>query len=104
MIAETGYIPDLAGNGNLMLTPGGGIKLVDINNIVKLHQEDGIFLDDKEYPACDKSVEVLAVLEEKVLKRKHLDKDPLYGFFMSGKRKELVKKLEEKFYQELADV
>lgn len=103
MIADTGYIPDLAGNGNLMLTPGGGIKLVDINNIVKLSQGDGVFLDDKEYPSCDKSVEVLAVLEEKVLQRKDLDKDPLYGFFMSGKRKEIVRKLEEKFYRELAD-
>ena len=101
MIRETGYIPDLAGNGNLILTPGGGIKLVDINNIIRIHQNDTIPLDDKNYPSCDKSVEVLAILEQKILKAKIHRQDPLYGHFISAKRKKKVQKLEEKFYRSL---
>ena len=101
MIMETGYIPDLAGNGNLIITAGGGIKLVDINNIIKIHLNDIIFLDDKNYPSCDKSVEVLAILEQKILKKNILWDDPLYGHFLSPGRQKRVKELEDRFYQSL---
>ena len=33
LIGEAGHIPDFAGVGNLIITPIGSIKLVDINNI-----------------------------------------------------------------------
>ncbi len=101
MIINTGYIPDLAGNGNLILIPEGGIKLVDINNIIKVHHTDTIYLDDKNYPSCDKSVEVLAILEQKILKTGIIPDDPLYGHFLSVERKNRVKKFEEKFFQSL---
>ncbi len=99
MITDAGYIPDLAGNGNLILTTGGGIKLVDINNIIRIDQNDTILLDDKSYPSCDKSVEVLAILEQKILKTESLPHNALYGHFLSAERKKRVRKLEEKFYQ-----
>ena len=47
MIRSTGYIPDLAGIGNLILTPKGGLKLVDINNIVEIRLDDIIRLDNR---------------------------------------------------------
>ena len=33
LITDVGHIPDLAGVGNLLVTPSGNIKLADINNI-----------------------------------------------------------------------
>ncbi len=99
MVFESGYIPDLAGNGNLVLTPQGAIRLVDINNIIRIEKKDTIFLDDKQYPSCDKSVEVLAIFEQEILKTKNLLDDPLYGHYLTVERKEKVSRLEEKFNQ-----
>jgi len=101
MISAKGYIPDLAGTGNLMLTKDGGLKLVDINNIIKIENSPGICLDDKGYPCCDKSVEVLSILEQRILNNPMDPDDPLYKrFFTPGRRKE-VTILEEAFYQKL---
>ncbi len=98
MIVDGGHIPDLAGNGNLILTKAGKIKLVDINNILRLDQHASILIDDKGYPTCDKSVEVLLILEEKILKNKGVYKDPLYSRFLAADRKRKVKKIEEQFF------
>ena len=57
-------IPDLAGVGDLLLTRSGRIKLVDINNVSRVSFEDGIELDDRGYPVCDKSVEALWRMEK----------------------------------------
>lgn len=97
MIVEEGHIPDLAGNGNLILTKTGEIKLVDINNILRLNSYETILIDDKGYPTCDKSMEVLVILEEKILKNKAVAKDPLYGRFLGQERRVKVKKIEEQF-------
>ncbi|MFH2092246.1 MAG: hypothetical protein ABIJ31_07775, partial [Pseudomonadota bacterium] len=67
MIIENGYIPDLAGIGNLILTPDGTLKLVDINNIVQINYDKTVPIDDKGYPSCDVSVQVLHILEQKLL-------------------------------------
>ena len=99
MIRESGFIPDLAGTGNLILTPGGGIKLVDINNIVPLSFEDQIPIDDKGYPACDISVEVLSIIEHKLLGCAETKKDPIYRHFLNDRRRENVKVLEKQFYK-----
>jgi len=98
MIIDTGYIPDLAGVGNLILTPDGNLKLVDINNIVKIKLDDSILIDDKGYPSCDVSIEVLSILERDILGKNIPDDDPLYQFFLSPERKRKVKALEKKFY------
>lgn len=99
MINETGYIPDLAGIGNLVLTPKGNLKLVDINNIVKIRLNNEILIDDQGYPSCDVSVEVLSILEQKILCLNIHMKDPLYRFFLTSERKKRVKILEKEFYK-----
>ena len=101
MITDTGYIPDLAGVGNLILTPDGDLKLVDINNIVKIKLDDSIPIDDKGYPSCDVSIEVLSILERDILGKKIPDNDPLYQLFLSPKRIKKVKALEKEFYKNL---
>lgn len=101
LMENTGYIPDLAGVGNLILTPGGGIKLVDINNIVDIRLDNTIHLDDKGYPACDVSIQVLSILEQELLGRNIIDKDPLYQRFLTPERQEKVKKIEQQFYKDL---
>ncbi len=103
MITESGYVTDLAGNGNLVLTDKGKIKLVDINNIVKVSMDDTILLDDKGYPSCDKSIEVLYILEETILKTQNLSGDPLYKHFLSAARKKRVNSLEKEFFENLSE-
>jgi hypothetical protein len=97
MVMDEGCIPDLAGNGNLLITAQGDLKLVDINNIIEVHWKEIIFLDDKNYPSCDKSVEVLAILEQKILKNKNFMDDALYAHFLTMERRKEVQILEEKF-------
>jgi hypothetical protein len=101
MIAESGYVTDLAGNGNLILTRAGGVKLVDINNIIQVSMDDTILLDDKGYPSCDKSIEVLWILEDKVLKNANLSDDPLYKHFLLVERSKKVRSLEKEFFENL---
>ena len=102
MIAESGFITDLAGNGNLILTGAGDIKLVDINNIIQVSMDDTILLDDKGYPSCDKSIEVLWILEDKILKTANLSDDPLYKHFLSVDRSKKVRNLEKAFFDNLS--
>jgi hypothetical protein len=99
MIREARLIPDLAGIGNLVLTPSGGIKLVDINNISEVSYGADIFCDDKGYPVCDKSVEALSLMEKKLLGCSPDEKDPVCGGFMAPKRMREVQILEMLFHQ-----
>lgn len=101
MITESGYVTDLAGNGNLILTNTGQIKLVDINNIIQVSVDDTILLDDKGYPSCDKSIEVLWILEDRILKTANLSEDPLYKHFLSVERSKRVRNLGEQFFERL---
>jgi len=103
MITESGYVTDLAGNGNLIITASGAVKLVDINNIVRVPRGDDIPLDDKDYPSCDKSIEVLFILEEKILKSQNLLIDPLYSHFLSTERKKRAGSLERQFFENLPE-
>jgi hypothetical protein len=100
MIINTHLIPDLAGLGNLLLSPDGQLKLVDINNIVSVAFSDDIQLDDKGYPSCDVSIHVLFMLETTLLGKPVSDNDPLL-FFMQESRKERVRQLEIQFYDRL---
>lgn len=101
LYTKTGYIPDLAGIGNLMLTSDGCLKLVDINNILKLELNDSIPIDDKGYPSCDISVEVLSILEDKILGRSDYMEEPLYEFILNPARRAKIKAHEKAFYQGL---
>lgn len=100
MILQTGFIPDLSGFGNLILTPEGDIKLVDINNVSRVVFDDVVRTDDRGYPVCDKSIEVMAVLEQKLFGRAVDMNALLYRHFLDTQRTNRVKILEEKFYAE----
>jgi hypothetical protein len=103
MIRETGYIPDLAGDGNLILTDSGDIKLVDINNISPVSLGPHIYIDEKGYPVCDKSVEALAEIEKR-LADKPLDlQDPVYKTFLDSGRMVAVSGIEREFHRTATD-
>jgi hypothetical protein len=103
LISQAGYIPDLSGVGNLILRPDGVLKLVDINNISRVTFRDRINLDDKGYPVCDKSVEVLAILERKLLRTKVPPCEGLYDFFLAPERMARVRELEREFRRQVRD-
>lgn len=98
LILKAGYVPDLAGSGNLILTPTGLIKLVDINNISRVSFDSSIPLDDRGYPVCDKSVEALSMLEKNLVGRCLDPGDPIYRVFLAPARMEKVRILEREFH------
>ena len=99
MITKAGHIPDLSGSGNLIITATGNIRLVDINNISRVSLDSSIRLDEKGYPVCDKSMEVLSLIEEKVLGR-HVDmREDCYQLFLNPDRRNAVKAKEELFWK-----
>jgi len=98
MVSEANHVPDLAGVGNLLLTPEGEVKLVDINNISKVSYGSTIPIDDKGYPVCDKSIQALALIEQKILAKTNNKKEAVYGAFLDSERMRRVKALEDKFH------
>ena len=99
LILKAGCIPDLAGSGNLILTPAGLIKLVDINNISRVSLDSFIPLDDRRYPVCDKSVEALSMLEKNMARRPLDPHDEIYRVFLAPSRMEKVRLLEREFHR-----
>ena len=99
LIHKAGYVPDLAGSGNLILTPSGLIKLVDINNISRVSFDSSIPLDDRRYPVCDKSVEALSMLEKNLAGRPLDPEDEIYKLFLAPGRMETVRRLESEFHR-----
>jgi hypothetical protein len=98
MILEANHVPDLAGVGNLLLTPEGEVKLVDINNISRVSFGPTISIDDKGYPVSDKSIQALSLLEQKILARAINKKDAVYKTFLDAQRMREVKVLEDEFH------
>ncbi|MEE4114322.1 MAG: hypothetical protein V2I40_15990 [Desulfobacteraceae bacterium] len=99
MISQAGHIPDLAGAGNLIITAGGGIRLVDINNISAITIDPSIRLDERGYPVCDKSIEALALIEEKILGRPVDTEADIYKGFFDPHRRKALKAKEAFFYR-----
>lgn len=99
MISEAGHIPDLAGAGNLIITVSGGIRLVDINNISGVSLAPSIDLDEKGYPVCDKSIEALSLIEEKILGRPIDMEEDIYKHFLDPKRRKALKAKEALFWK-----
>jgi len=98
LISRAGYVPDLAGSGNLILTPSGLIKLVDINNISRVSLDTSIPLDDRDYPVCDKSVEALPMMERNLAGHPLDPDDEIYRVFLAPARMEKVRILEREFH------
>ncbi|MCU0594230.1 MAG: DUF2333 family protein, partial [Desulfobacterota bacterium] len=103
LISKAGYVPDLAGSGNLILTPSGRIKLVDINNISRISPGSSIPLDDRGYPVCDKSVEALSRLEKNLAGHPPDPEDKIYEIFLDPVRMEKVRALETQFHRAQAE-
>jgi len=101
MISKTGLIPDLAGDGNLILTDAGDIKLVDINNISPVYFTPRIYLDNKGYPVCDKSVEALCEIEKNLAATPPDTSDRLYQTFLEPGRMLSVSTIEKEFHRNL---
>ncbi len=101
MILSTGHIPDLAGVGNLILTTKGHLCLVDINNISQVCFDQSISLDEKGYPVCDKSVEALSLIEEKIIGRKANMDEKIYKLFLDSQRMQLAKEKVAKFSRQV---
>ena len=100
MISETGHIPDLAGDGNLLLTDSGLIVLVDINNISRVDFSTTVAVDDKGYPVCDKSIEALSQLQLKMASMRIDPVDPLYRTYLDPARMSAVEAIEREFHRE----
>ena len=83
------------------LTRSGDIKLVDINNISRVSFEPVIHLDDRGYPVCDKSMEALSLLDQKLLGRSVGRDDGIYGLFLDPKRMKDVKARALEFHQRI---
>lgn len=101
MIMEANYVPDLAGIGNFILTYDGKIKLVDINNISKVSFGSDISIDDKGYPVCDKSIEAISIIEQKLLNRSIDKNEKIYRTFLDPQRLQKVKDLDANFHHSL---
>ncbi len=101
MVRESGYIPDLAGVGNIVLTPEGRVCQVDINNISRVSFQETIPLDDRGYPVCDKSAQALAMLETRWLGKEIDFNNSLYRIFLAPERVEKVRRLEKGFHERL---
>jgi hypothetical protein len=99
MIFQAAFIPDLAGIGNLVVVPSGEIKLVDINNISQVVFDSQIRLDDRGYPVCDKSMEALYLLEEKMVGIIPDRNEEIYRVFLDPGRRRVVKGHEAIFYR-----
>jgi hypothetical protein len=98
MILEANYVPDFAGVENILITPAGDIKLVDINNISKVSFTADISLDDKGYPVCDKSIEAVSMLEKGLLGKPIDRTEKLYQIYLDPQRMKDVVALEDKFH------
>ena len=101
MIMETNHVPDLAGVGNLFLTSSGDIKLVDINNISMVSFDPIIHLDDRGYPVCDKSIEALSLLEQKLLGKPLQSNDIIYKTFLDPIRMKEVQAIDKEFHRSI---
>jgi hypothetical protein len=97
MIVEIHHVPDLAGLGNLLVTPTGTIKLVDINNVSPVRFRPDIELDDRGYPVCDKSIEALSLLQAKLLGAFDWQEDSIYRAFLMPERVKEVEGLVKEF-------
>lgn len=101
MILEASCVPDLAGNRNLLVTCEGHLKLVDINNISYLSPDGCILMDDFNYPVCDKSIEALSLIEQKLMGHKIEENDRVYMNVLKAERLREVDDLARLFHKSI---
>jgi hypothetical protein len=71
--------------------------LVDINNISYISSDGCVLMDDFNYPVCDKSIEALSLIEQKLLGHKIENDDPVYMSFLKPERLREVDRLALRF-------
>ncbi len=103
LVLEDRLIPDLAGARNIIVTPSGNIKLVDINNISELSISEAIALDDRGYPVCDKSIEAMWLLERKLLGRIGRSMKEIYDLHLEPGRMRKVADIDRRFHQAIRE-
>jgi hypothetical protein len=101
MIREARCVPDLAGNRNILVTREGHVKLVDINNISYISTDGCVLMDDFNYPVCDKSIEALSLIEQKLLGRRIEKTDPVYISFLNPERLREIDRLTIRFQKSM---
>ncbi len=101
MIQKAGYIPDIAGQRNLLVTRMGHIRLVDINNVSRINYDAKIYIDDKGYPVCDKSVEALALIDRYLCDNRNCKEQVLFQMFLDPGRMREVGALDDAFHRSL---
>jgi hypothetical protein len=101
MIREARCVPDLAGNRNILVTCEGHVKLVDINNISYISSDGCVLMDDFNYPVCDKSIEALSLIEQKLLGRRIEKTDPVYMSFLNPERLREIDRLTIRFQKSM---
>ena len=101
MIQKSGYIPDIAGQRNILVTRPGNICLVDINNVSQVRYNNEIFIDDKGYPVCDKSIEALSLMDQYLCGNKNWRRESLYHTFLDPGRMREVAALDALFHRSL---
>ena len=101
MIQKAGYIPDIAGQRNLLVTRMGNIRLVDINNVSRVNYDTRIYIDDRGYPVCDKSVEALALIDRHLCAGRNCAGQLLFRMFLDPGRMRAVAALDAAFHRSL---
>jgi len=101
MIQKAGYIPDIAGQRNLLVTRKGNIRLVDINNVSRVNFDADIYIDDKGYPVCDKSIEALALIDRHLCENRNCEGRMLFRMFLDPGRMREVAALDDAFHRSL---
>ncbi len=101
MIQKAGYIPDIAGQRNLLVSRMGNIRLVDINNVSQIKFETKIYIDDKGYPVCDKSIEALALIDRYLCDNRNCRGQLLFQMFLDPDRMREVAALDDAFHRSL---
>ena len=99
MVMTAGFIPDLAGERNILITADGRLRLVDVNNVSPVVRGGSIYLDDNQYPVCDKSIEALSRMETHLLGRDIDPDDPVYRGFLDPGRMAEVARLGQWFHR-----
>jgi hypothetical protein len=72
---------------------------VDINNISQIQTDGTIYVDEKGYPVCDKSIEALYLLEKGFTKSRTIDREPLYQPLWDTRRMKQVNHMEKLFHE-----
>jgi hypothetical protein len=101
MIQKAGYIPDIAGQRNLLVSRMGNIRLVDINNVSRIKFDTRIYIDDKGYPVCDKSIEALALIDRTLCDNRNCRGQLLFQMFLDPDRMQAVAALDDAFHRSL---